>query len=119
MLKLYVLLCVAVTLGVICWLLGLGTVFSFNVWSTGYIVGELTFFDFVDYISQNIMLPLGGLLIAVFAVWALPRKIIEKQLGITNPAVLTLWKVVGGLIAPLGVAAVFVYTLWPLIQGFL
>ncbi len=110
---------VAVTLGVICWLLGLGTVFSFNIWSTGYIVGELTFFDFVDYVSQNIMLPLGGLLIAVFAVWELPRKIVEKQLGITNTAVLVLWKVVGGLIAPLGVAAVFVYTLWPLIQGFL
>ncbi len=107
---------VAISLGVICWLLGLGTVFSFNYWSTSYIVGELNFFDFVDYVSQNIMLPLGGLLIALFAVWALPKDIVQKRLGIKSPALLWLWRIVGGVVAPLGVAAVFVYTLMPLFE---
>ena len=110
---------VAISLGVICWILGLGTVFSFNWWSTGYIIGSLTFFDFVDYVSQNIMLPLGGLLIAVFAVWLLPRDLIQKQLGISNGFVLGLWRLIGGVVAPIGVAAVFVYTLWPLISALL
>lgn len=108
---------VAVSLGVICWLLGLGTVFSFNYWSTGYIVGQLNFFGFIDYVSQNIMLPLGGLLIAVFAVWALPKEILQKQLGIESGVVLVLWKILGGIIAPVGVAIVFVYTLLPLFTG--
>ena len=107
---------VAISLGVIAWLLGLGTVFSFNWWSTGYIVGSMTFFDFVDYLSQNIMLPLGGLLIAVFAVWKMPAATIKEQLGIKSQFVYVSWVIVGGIIAPLGVAAVFANILWPLIQ---
>ncbi|MEM7002591.1 MAG: sodium-dependent transporter [Pseudomonadota bacterium] len=106
---------VAISLGVICWILGLGTVFSFNIWADFFIVGDLTFFDFVDYVSQNIMLPLGGLLIALFAVWRIPRSLLEKQLGFGNSFTIGLWYLVGGVIAPLGVAAVFVYTLWPVI----
>lgn len=110
---------VAISLGVLCWILGLGTVFSFNVWSDFHVVGGLTVFDFVDYVSQNIMLPLGGLLIAVFAVWMLPRTVLQNQLGMQSGGMLWLWRLVGGVIAPLGVLAVFVYTLLPLVQGLL
>jgi NSS family neurotransmitter:Na+ symporter len=105
---------VAVSIGVICWILGLGSVFSFNIWSTGYIVGEMNFFSFVDYVSQNIMLPLGGLLMAIFAVWVIPSKLLKKQLGIESRVVLVLWKILGGIVAPAGVAVVFIYTILPL-----
>ena len=108
---------VAISLGVMCWIVGLGTVFSFNLWSDFHIVGGLDFFGFVDYLSQNIMLPLGGLLIALFAVWALPKAIRQKQLGIGDGAMAWLWYIVGGIIAPLGVLVVFVYTVWPLLQS--
>jgi NSS family neurotransmitter:Na+ symporter len=110
---------VAISLGVICWILGLGTVFSFNIWSDVFVVGQLTVFDFIDYVSQNIMLPLGGMLIALFAVWMVPKTVLQKQLGFDGGLPFFLWRVVGGIIAPLGVAAVFVYSLWPLIQGLL
>ena len=56
---------VAISLGVFCWILGIGTVLSFNLWAEMTVLGK-TFFDAVDYLSQNIMLPLGGLLIAFF-----------------------------------------------------
>jgi len=108
---------VAISLGVICWILGLGTVFSFNVWSDFTVVGGLTVFDFVDYVSQNIMLPLGGLLIAVFAVWVLPKLILRKQLGLESGTAMGMWKIVGGIVAPLGVLAVFINILLPLIEG--
>jgi len=108
---------VAISLGVICWILGLGTVFSFNVWSDVTVVGGLTIFDFVDYVSQNIMLPLGGLLIAVFGVWVLPKLILRKQLGLRSRTSMSLWKIVGGIIAPLGVLAVFINILLPIIEG--
>ncbi|MCR9261902.1 MAG: sodium-dependent transporter [Pseudomonadaceae bacterium] len=110
---------VAISLGVICWIIGLGTVFSFNIWSDVFVVGQLTVFDFIDYVSQNIMLPLGGMLIALFAVWMVPKSVLQKQLGFDGGFPLFLWRLVGGFIAPLGVAAVFVYSLWPLIQGLL
>ena len=108
---------VAVSLGVFCWLLGLGTVFSFNIWADVKPLFGMNFFELVDQLSQNIMLPLGGLLIALFAVWVLPQNIVREQLEVTSERVMLLWRIVGGVIAPLGVAAVFVYTLLPLFMS--
>ena len=108
---------VAISLGVICWLLGLGTVFSFNVWSDVTFAGGLTFFESVDYFSQNILLPLGGMLITFFAIWLLPTGMVEQQLGIENPTLCWVWRVVAGIVAPLGVMAVFLSTIWPMLSG--
>jgi neurotransmitter:Na+ symporter, NSS family len=108
---------VAISLGVLCWILGLGTVFSFNIWADFTVVGGLTIFDFVDYVSQNIMLPLGGLLIAIFGVWMVPKTVLEKQLGMSSKAKLFFWRLIGGIVAPLGVLAVFVNILLPIFQG--
>ncbi len=110
---------VAISVGVLCWILGLGTVFSFNVWADFTVVGGLTIFDFIDYVSQNIMLPLGGLLIAVFAIWQLPKSIMQKQLGLQSGFGTLVWKLVAGILAPLGVLAVFINILWPVIKGML
>jgi NSS family neurotransmitter:Na+ symporter len=98
---------VAITLGVISWLLGLGTVFSFNIWSDVLVDGERTFFGFVDHVSQNIMLPLGGMFIALFAAWGLPKTVIGAQLGLQKDWVNVTWKVLCGVVAPLGVLVVF------------
>ncbi|MEC7560697.1 MAG: sodium-dependent transporter [Pseudomonadota bacterium] len=108
---------VAVSLGVFCWLLGLGTVFSFNIWADVKPLFGLNFFEIVDQLSQNIMLPLGGLLIALFAVWVLPQNIVREQLQVRSDRIMLVWRIVGGVIAPLGVAAVFIYTLLPLFMG--
>jgi NSS family neurotransmitter:Na+ symporter len=105
---------VAITLGVISWLLGIGTVLSFNVWSDVFVPGtEKTFFDFVDHVSQNIMLPLGGLFIALFAAWGLPKTVIGAQLGIQGGALGILWKLLCGVLAPLAVLVVFLGTIFP------
>ena len=73
---------VAITLGVITWLLGLGTVFSFNIWSDVHLIGNRTFFDVLDYAANNVMLPLGGLLMALFVGFVLPRQLVQGQLGL-------------------------------------
>lgn len=101
---------VAISLGVICWLLGIGTVLSFNEWAEFHIVGELTYFDFVDYVSQNIMLPLGGMFIALFAGWGLPKTVVGAQLGISDGPLAVGWKILCGVIAPAAVLAVFLGT---------
>ena len=103
---------VAISLGVICWVLGLGTVFSFNYIEEVYLIADLNFFGVVEYLAEKIMLPLGGLLIAIFAVWLLPRQILTDQLGIRSNAVMIVWRILGGIIAPLGVLAVFIYTIF-------
>ncbi|MBV1905648.1 MAG: sodium-dependent transporter [Pseudomonadales bacterium] len=103
---------VAVSMGVLCWTVGLGSVLSFNVWAEFYIVGDKTFFDFVDYVTQNIMLPLGGVLIALFAAFVVPKEVVAEQLGLRGGFVSIIWNLLIKLIAPLGVLAVFCYTIY-------
>lgn len=98
---------VAVSFGVLSWFLGIGSVLSFNAWSDLHFMGERTFFDTVDHISQNVMLPLGGMLIALFAGWVLPRTVVGAQLGLQRAWTNVLWKILCGVLAPLGVLAVF------------
>jgi len=102
---------------VICWLLGLGSVLSFNLWSDVFLIGKMTFFDTVDYLSQNIMLPLGGLLIALFVGYVAPKDLVRDELGITSGLANVLWNVSIKVIAPLGVLAVFAKTIYDTLVG--
>ena len=49
------------------WLLGIGSVLSFNIWAEVKPVAGKTIFDLVDYLTANLMMPIGGMLIAIFA----------------------------------------------------
>lgn len=70
-----------------CFTAGIATVLSFNLWagwSPLRMVPGLeaaTVFDLLDDLTSNIMLPLGGLLVALFAGWRAPR-LLEGELGL-------------------------------------
>ncbi len=102
---------VAVSLGVISWVLGLGTVFSFNYWADVNIAGQPTFFDFASWMTDKVLLPLGGMFIALFAAYGLPKTVIGAQLGIDGGFPGALWKFLCGVVAPLAVLVVFVSAL--------
>ena len=89
------------------WLLGLGSVFSFNIWSEYRLLG-FTFFDFLDFLTANIMLPISGLMIALFVGYAMNKKMVEEQLEGTSQTVSSLWLFTVRNIAPVAIAAVFV-----------
>jgi NSS family neurotransmitter:Na+ symporter len=89
------------------WLLGLGSVFSFNIWSEYRLVG-FTFFDFLDFLTANIMLPISGLMIALFVGYVMNKQMVEAQLEGTSSTVSTLWFFTVRYIAPVAIAAVFV-----------
>jgi NSS family neurotransmitter:Na+ symporter len=102
---------VAITLGVISWLLGLGTVFSFNRWADVEVLNQPTFFDFANFVTDKVLLPVGGMFIALFAAWALPKTVIGAQLGIAEGPAALLWRLLCGIVAPAAVLVVFVSTL--------
>ncbi len=89
------------------WLLGLGTIFSFNLWSGWKLVGERNFFDVMDFLTANIMLPLGGFFIAVFAGWVLTRAGSVEELGIGGGPIYRAWHFIIRYVAPLGVIVIF------------
>lgn len=53
---------------------------SFGAWSDFTVCG-LTLFNLFDFISSNILLPLGGLLISVFVGWVLDRSVVRSELS--------------------------------------
>ena len=101
----------SVVIGVLTWVVGLGTVFSFNIWkektvSIPYIFDNFTFFDTLDYLTANIMLPLGGLFIAIFAAWVMREQSTRDELA-TYPFIYGVWRILVRFITPLAVIVVF------------
>ena len=95
----------AVAIGLLIWATGLGTVLSFNVLSE-FKFWRGTIFDNLDYLTINIMLPLGGVLITVFAGWVMCRNSTADEIGSTG-AVYKLWRVLARYVAPIGILFVF------------
>lgn len=92
--------------GLACWLVGLGTVFSFNLWSEVKWFGK-TFFELVDFVTANLMLPIGGVLVALFAGWIMRREASETELQMGDGPAFNIWRVLVRYAAPIGVAIVF------------
>ena len=61
----------------------------------------------LDYFSNQILLPLGGLLIAFFVGWRLDREISREQLGLGDGLLFGTWWSLIRYLVPLGVAVVF------------
>lgn len=98
----------SIWVGMSVWLLGLGSVFSFNIWSgEEFQLFGKTFFDLLDYLSANIMLPMGGLLIAIFAGWSMRRVSSVDEFNMGDGFVYKIWWLLIRYITPVAVIAVF------------
>ena len=102
----------SVAAGLATWVFGLLTVFSFNIWKefkplSGISIFEnSTVFDLLDYLT-NIMLPLGGLLIAIFAAWKMSRASSMDELAMGDGFFYPLWRFLVRYITPVAVIIVF------------
>ncbi len=78
----------AVWAGLATWLVGIATVLSFSHWAFDFnflgAVKHNGVFDILDILTANIMLPLGGLFIAVFAGWMMKRKHSKEELALNH-----------------------------------
>ena len=93
--------------GVTVWLLGIACLLSLNEWS-GFRVFDKGILDLFDYLTANVLLPLGGIFIAIFAGWVLDAQVSRQEFGISNGALLyRLWRVLIRYVAPLCVILVF------------
>lgn len=90
--------------GLAAWLLGITCLMSLNVWSEYTLFGKGVL-DLFDYATANVLLPLGGILIAIFAGWVLPRADTIDELG-GGGSVYRLWRFLVRWVAPLAVSLV-------------
>ena len=95
--------------GTACWLLGVGVVFSFNIWSDWKWFGK-NLFELLDYLTANLMLPLGGLAIAIFAGWLMKQPHAEEELELPAEG-FQAWQFLIKYVSPAAVFLVFLHVL--------
>jgi NSS family neurotransmitter:Na+ symporter len=103
----------AIVLGIITFLIGVPSALSFNLLQDFHIFGK-NFFDIVDYLASNILLPLGGLLISVFVawIWGLDKVIPNLKKGAEKlfdkyPWSVSFWKIFIKYLSPVLIFLVF------------
>ena len=101
--------------GFIAWLLGVLTALSFNYWAFEFsfagAIKQNGLFDIFDILTSNIMLPLGGVLVAIFTSWLMSRKSTVDELGLGDSIAYKIWRFTIRYIAPIGVLIIFLNTM--------
>lgn len=103
--------------GTVLLLVGFLSVFSFNYWKSFAPLGFLTpfknktIFEVIDYFGSNLLMPLGGILMAIMAGWLLPKETIQKELQLTSSIQFLTWRFIVRWLAPLAVACLLIYNL--------
>jgi NSS family neurotransmitter:Na+ symporter len=95
------------------WLAGILTVLSFNRWSALYplrylgIDSSKTPFELIDYLTSNLMMPAGGLMVALIAGWALTPEAAGRELGMGSGPAFHLWRSLVRYLVPLAIIVIF------------
>ncbi|MCC5855082.1 MAG: sodium-dependent transporter [Idiomarina sp.] len=106
----------AITSGAVLWLIGLATVFSFSgaAWTQidwNFFGKPLpTIFDAIDHIASNVLLPLGGLMAAVFTGWVMKTQFTREELAASG-SVYTIWQICVRYLAPIAIILIFLQLL--------
>lgn len=89
----------------ITWALSLLTVLSFSTLSDATFLRG-TFFDNIDFLSNSILLPLGGLAITIFAGWIMARRSTASELDPEAGTAYRIWRFTARYVTPLAIVAV-------------
>ena len=97
---------IALLLGLVVWLLGVPSALSYNVLSEVLIFGK-PILDNVDRLTTNFMLPLGGMLIAIFVGWRISLHSLQQELAGFGGKLFVAWLWLLRILAPLAIGMVF------------
>jgi len=99
----------------ICMTLGMLCSLSFGILSDFTIFGK-TIFDLFDYVSSNILLPVGGIFFSLFVGWFVDKNFIERELTSSGMGKMNLWvktpmMICIKFISPVSIMLIFLYGL--------
>ena len=108
---------ITIIASVLLWIVGLGSVFSFNIWADFTPLNMIkplegkTIFGLIDYFGSNLLMPIGGILMAVIAGWLISKEVSKDELQLNNLLVFSIWHFLIRFVAPAAVLAIFVSNL--------
>lgn len=100
--------------GGLAWIIGLGSVFSFNIWSEFRPLGfielfrDATIFRIIDFFTVNVLVMISAFLITVFVGWVMSEQATREELAIGNGLVYRAWRFIMRYLAPIAIAVIFV-----------
>ena len=103
-----------IVFGTLAWLIGLASVFSFNIWSDVTPLGairtfaDMTAFNLIDYFTANLMMPIGAILMALFVGWYIKPDELSADLSFGSAALFKLWLWMIRVIVPLAIFGVLI-----------
>jgi NSS family neurotransmitter:Na+ symporter len=112
----------ATGIGFLVFVVGLLSALSFNVLADHrpipFVPGfeNANWFDAIDGVTGRLLLPLSGLITAVFIGWVADRKLVNAETGLAGVG-LVAWRFLIAWLCPLAVAAILVIGLFPQILG--
>ncbi|MBQ8442652.1 MAG: sodium-dependent transporter [Bacteroides sp.] len=92
-----------------CVVTGILSSLSLGVWEDKFF--SLSFFDFLDFVTAKLMLPLGGLLVCLFVGWYLKRSVSYEELtnyGLQKAAYFPIYMFILRYFAPIAITLIFV-----------
>ncbi|MEC3882995.1 sodium-dependent transporter [Halobacillus litoralis] len=97
----------SVLVGSIMFVLGIGVSLGFGLWSGVTPIGDLNILDSMDYIASNILLPLGGLSMALLVGWYFKKSEALEATDMKNGLLGNLWFTIIKFIAPIMIIVIF------------
>jgi len=97
------------------WAFGFLSLFSFNIWADLTPLGMFTIFEdknfygIIEDVTANLMMPIGGILVAVFAGWKMSNSSIKEELGMSAIGY-KLWHVLIKYFVPIFVSLILFYS---------
>ena len=103
-----------IVFGFLAWLIGLASVVSFNILKDYSPLGMFdvfagkTIYDLIDYFTANLLMPLGGILIALFVGWRMQPEVFDEELSFGSPWLYKTWLWLLRIVAPIAILAILV-----------
>jgi len=89
------------------WLLGIAVSLSFNEWS-GFTLFGMGLFDQLDALTSKILMPLGGLCVALFAGWVMKREHLFDEVAMSARS-FAIWRILLRYVAPIAIILIFLH----------
>ncbi|MBN9655206.1 sodium-dependent transporter [Halobacillus sp. GSS1] len=97
----------SVLVGSIMFVLGIGVSLGFGLWSGVTPIGDLNILDSMDYIASNILLPLGGLSMALLVGWYFKKSEALEATDMKNGMLGNVWFTIIKFVAPIMIIVIF------------
>ena len=94
--------------GMVAWLIGILCALSFSSLADFKPLGGMTIYRFLDYLTSSILMPITGVLVAVFAGWMVSERTSAEELQLGKRVMFDIWRFLVRFIVPITIVIILI-----------